>query len=76
MTTITVKLSDPAKAEMLEAMLSSMDFVAEVIVKDSTFQVVKEVVAIKPDDALFQAKLGHTHNWDVVHAELRQRYEL
>jgi hypothetical protein len=77
MTTLTVKLTDPKYAEMLEAMLRSMDFVADVERTEDNYQLTNaEILMLEERREEYLKNPSQTRSWDEVQAELKSKYGL
>ncbi|CAN5216872.1 hypothetical protein BH09BAC1_BH09BAC1_26250 [soil metagenome] len=77
MTTITVKITDPKYAEMLETMLRSMDFVADVEITEDHYQLTdSEMMLLKERREEYRKNPSNTRSWEEVQSELKQRYGL
>ncbi len=77
MTTLTVKVTDPKFAEMLEKMLRSMEFVDAVEVSEDNYQLTDgEMMMLKERREEYRKNPSQTRSWDEVQKELKQRYEL
>lgn len=77
MTTLTVKLTDPKYAEMLEAMLRSMDFVADVERTEDNYQLTNaEILMLEERREEYLKNPSQTRSWDEVQAALKSKYGL
>ena len=77
MTTITVTVSDPKKAEMLEEMLRSLEFVTDVEITDDHYQLSDaEMLMLKERREEYRKNPEKARSWEDVQAELKQRYGL
>lgn len=77
MTTITIKVSDPKFAEMLEAMLRSMDFVTDINVDEEQYQLSDEEITLLAERREeYKKDPDKTRSWEEVQAELKEKYGL
>ncbi len=77
MTTITVKVTDPKFAEMLETMLRSMEFVTDVESSEDSYQLTQdEILMLEERREEYRRNPSRTRDWDEVQAELKKRYGL
>ncbi len=77
MTTLTVKVTDPKFAELLEAMLRSMEFVSDVERTEDNYQLsTAEIMMLEERREEYLKNPSETRNWDDVQSELKQRYGL
>ncbi len=77
MTTITVTVSDPKKAEMLEEMLRSLEFVTDVEITDDHYQLSDaEILMLNERREEYRKNPEKARSWEEVQAELKQKYSL
>lgn len=77
MTTITIKVTDPKLAEMLETMLRSMEFVAEVETREDSYQLSQdEILMLEERREEYRRNPGQVRDWETVQDELKKRYGL
>lgn len=75
MTTITIKVTDPKLAEMLETMLRSMEFVAEVETREDSYQLTQEeILMLEERREEYRKNPSQARNWEEVQDELKKRY--